>query len=136
MDHAVVVLGGEIVEIVVSGINRSVVIMDLIMEVWSGGFAGIADLGDDVSSFDFLPYPHEPFGAMGIEGDIMEAMINLDGLSVALSPTGVDDGTITGSEDLRSDRCREIHTFMEAADMIDGVYTPSVTGSHSLEVLV
>ena len=57
--------------------------MYLIMEVWSGRFAGIANLSDDISPFDFLPYPNEPFGAMGIEGDIMETMIDLDGLTVA-----------------------------------------------------
>ena len=52
-------------------------------------------------------------------------------------------GTCEGAEGKRTDRAakgadgrREVHSLVETADMIDRIDTPSITGSHALEVLV
>jgi len=136
LDHEVVFLGAEVVEIVVTGIDGFLIVMHLVVKVRTGGFTGITDERDDISALYFFAFFREDLGAVRITRGVVEAMINLDRLAVALPPSGIGDDAVTGSEDIGSDRRGEVHALVETADMIDGVHTPAVTGRHTLEVFV
>jgi len=56
LNHLVVLFGRKIVEIVVSGVYSFAVVVDLVVEVGSSRFAGIAHECDHIGAFDFLPH--------------------------------------------------------------------------------
>ena len=110
--------------------------MYFVVEVRAGGLTGVTNEGNDVASLHFLSYSYKTLGAVGIARAIVKAMVDLYGLTIALTPPRIDDRTISCSEDIRTYRRREVHAFVETADVIDGVDTPAVAGSHTLEFFV
>jgi len=64
---------------------------------------------------------------VGVEGLVAKAMIDDDGIAITLTVADKNDFAVAGSEDVGAAGSGEIHTLVEAADMVDGVDTPAVT---------
>ena len=78
----VVLLGGEVVEIVVNRVLRRTSISYFVVEMRTGRLAGISDKANQIATSNLLARYRNQLRQVSVAGDIIETMVNLDHIAV------------------------------------------------------
>ena len=136
LNHAVVILGTQVHEVVIDGIHHFALHVYLVVQVRAGALARAAHSSDDLATHHPLAHFGAEVAQMGIPCPVAEAVVDDDGVAVTRLPPHLDDRAVARGVDIRTGIGREVHARMEAGSAVDGVDARTVSGSGLLQVLV
>ncbi len=135
-DEAFVLFRGEVVEVVVDGVHGMSVAADFVVDVGTGGLSGVTQIADDVASFDLLSGTDVVLVEVGVEGVVVESVVDFHAFAVAAPVFGGVYLAVSGGVDGSADRSGEVHAGMELDGLVDGVDAVAVGGGETYGFVV
>ena len=105
----------ELVKDIAHGVDVDASDHDLIVQVGPGAAARVAKGSNNFTSLNHLPDFNVDIIEVGVSGDDVIAMINLDGFAIGLVPSGEGYGAPCGSNDGGSYFVGNIKTLMQGS---------------------
>ena len=100
---------------------RLTVISDFVVKMWTGGFSGGADFGNEIAALYFLSHLYMISVEMGISGEITVSMIDIHTITIAAFPSCRFYHSVGCGINLRASVGCKMKPGMETAGSIYGV---------------
>ncbi len=121
MNHAVVIFGAEVHEVVIDGIHYLPFHMHLVVKVRTGTLSRITHAANHFAAHHTLAELRTEVSKMGLPRPVAESVVDDNGVAIAGFPTHLHHGSVACGIDVRTGIGREIHARMKTGRTINGV---------------